>query len=228
MNPLTDENVKRDSTNATIARQLRWRYATKKFDPARKVSAADFATIKDALTLAPSAYGLSPWRFVVVNDPAVRAKLREAAYGQAQFTDASHLVVLAGRKNLDAGYVDQFIDRVADVRGAAPAALRGYRDMMVGFVDGLRSAQGDGAVDAWAARQAYIPLGQALETAALLGLDACPMEGFDATKFDRILGLDEQGYGALAAIAIGYRAADDKYAEAPKVRRAEQDVLVEV
>ncbi|HSI34800.1 MAG TPA: NAD(P)H-dependent oxidoreductase [Tepidisphaeraceae bacterium] len=229
MNALIQENATTTtSTNETIARQLRWRYATKKFDPARKVSDTDFETVKQALALAPSAYGLSPWRFVVVNDPAVRAHLRAAAYGQAQLTDASHVVVLAGRKGLDAAYVDKFIARVAEVRGATPTALKGYRDMMVGFVDGLRTAKGDAAVDAWAARQVYIALGQGLETAALLGLDACPMEGFDAAKFDQILGLDAQGYGALAILAVGYRAADDKYAEAPKVRLAEQDVLVEV
>ncbi|HYE20416.1 MAG TPA: NAD(P)H-dependent oxidoreductase [Tepidisphaeraceae bacterium] len=229
MNALTEEIVATtESQNATIARQLHWRYATKKFDPARKVSAADFDTIKQALTLAPSAYGLSPWRFVVVTDPAVRAKLRAAAYGQAQLTDASHVVVLAGRKNLDAAYVGKYIDRVAEVRGTTPAALTGYRDMMVNFIDGLRAANGPAAVDAWAARQVYIPLGQALETAALLGLDACPMEGFDAAQFDRILGLDAQGYTALAVLAVGYRAPDDEYADAPKVRLAEQDVLVEV
>src|SRR4051794_32594693 len=104
--------------NETIVKQLNWRYATKKFDPARKIAAEDWRTLEQALVMAPSSYGLQPWKFFVVNDPAVRAKLKPAAWGQSQITDASHLVVLAIKKDLGAADVDQFIEHVAKVRNA--------------------------------------------------------------------------------------------------------------
>jgi len=225
---VTNDVQAKPVANSAVSRQLRWRYAVKKFDPSRKLEQKDWETIKEALVLSPSSFGLSPWKFVVVKDPAVRAQLRGAAWGQSQITDASHLVVLTVKKDLDAAYVDRFIARVAEVRGVNVESLKAYRDMMVGYIDGMRTRSGDSAVNAWSGRQVYIALGQALETAALLGVDACPMEGFDPAKFDEILGLPQTGYATLGVLTLGYRAADDGYAAATKVRFAEEDVVVEV
>lgn len=225
---VTNEVQTKPAANEAISRQLRWRYAVKKFDSSRKLAQKDWETIKEALTLAPSSFGLQPWKFVVVKDPAVRDELRHAAWGQTQIADASHLVVLTVKADIDAAYVDRYIARIAEVRGVSAESLKGFRDVMVGFVDGLRTRSGNDAVNAWSGRQVYIALGQALETAALLGVDACPMEGFDPAKFDEILGLAETGYATLGVLTLGYRAADDGYAGATKVRFAEEDVLVEV
>jgi nitroreductase len=202
-------------STSTLLRQLNWRYATKKFDPARKIPAATWAALEKALVLSPSSYGLQPYHFVVVNDPELRKRLRAASWDQPQVTDASHFVVFARKLLLTEGDVEKFVNLTTDTRGLERGSLRGYFDMMVGdLVRGPRNA----IIKEWAARQTYIALGNLLTSAALLGVDACPMEGFDPAKYDEILGLPAKGYGATNACALGYRAADDKYAAAKKVR----------
>jgi nitroreductase len=209
-------------SDETLLHQLHWRYAVKKYDPAKQVSPDDWKTLEDAVVLSPSSYGLQPWKMLVINDPAIRAKLRPAAYGQSQVTDASHFVVFAIRKNISEAYVDEYIARIAEVTGAPVEKLSDYRNRMVGdVVKGPRSLQ----VNPWAQRQAYIGLGFLLESAALLGIDATPMEGFEPEKFDQILGLAEQGLAATVMCAIGYRAADDQHAKQPKVRFPKEKVI---
>lgn len=210
-------------TTQTLSEALHWRYATKKFDAARKIPAATWAALEGALVLSPSSYGLQPWKFVDVQDAATRGKLSAAAHGQRQPVDASHFVVFAFKKNLDAADVDRFLQRTAEVRGAAPESLKGYGDLIKGSAEGARKA---GYLDTWMSRQVYIALGQFMTAAALLGVDACPMEGIEAPKFDEILGLSAKGYGTLCACAAGYRAADDRYAGAPKVRFKPEDVIL--
>jgi nitroreductase len=213
----------RPVSNESLVRQLNWRYATKRFNPARKIQPPDWRTLEQALVLSPSSFGLQPWRFLVVTDPEVRAKLRAAAYNQPQVTDASHLVVFAVKKDLGPDDIDRFIARVAEVRGVPPDTLAGYRNMLLGAVNRPQEQ-----VTAWAARQAYIALGTFLTTAALLEIDACPMEGFDPAQFDEILGLDAQGYTSVVIATAGYRAEDDANAKLPKVRFAPEDVIVSV
>ena len=199
----------------TLINALNWRYATKIFDPARKVSAGDLKILEQSLVLTPSSFGLQPYRFLMVTDPQVRASLREVSWGQSQVTDASHLVVFLARKALTEADVDHYVERIAQVRGDQPANLAGYRGMMVGtLVTGPRAA----TVPEWAARQAYIALGQFMASAAMLGLDTCPMEGLDADKYDEILKLTGTPFRTVVACPVGYRAEGDKYASLAKVR----------
>jgi nitroreductase len=195
----------------------------KKFDPARKIQAPDWKTLEQSLVLSPSSYGLQPWKFLVVENPDARAKLRAAAYNQSQITDASHLVVFAHRTGFGTADIDRHLDRVAQVRNLETESLAGYRNAMLGAVQRPQEQ-----TDAWTSRQVYIALGNFLATAALLGIDACPMEGFDAAQFDKILGLTEQGYHAQVVATAGYRAADDAYATLPKVRYSPEDVIAHV
>ena len=203
--------------------QLNWRYATKQFDPNRKISAPDWAALEEALLLTASSGGLQPWKFVVVTDPAVRAKLRPAAYGQAQLTDASHLVVFAAKNNFSEADVDAHLQNVAKVQGAPIEALAPLRGMLVG---GVVKAQDEAARNAWARNQAYIALGNFLTSAALLEIDACPMEGFDRAQFDEILGLKAKGLRSAVIATVGYRLPTDKYAAAPKVRFPKEQVFI--
>ena len=202
--------------------RLNWRYATKQFDASRKINARDWAAIEEALLLTPSSGGLQPWKFIVVTDPAVRAKLLPASYGQAQITDASHLVVFAAKKNFSEADVDAFIRHTAATRGIPVESLAAYRDMLVG---GIVKSMDEPARDAWARNQAYIALGNLLTSAALLGIDACPMEGFDRAQYDEILGLKAQGLASAVIATVGYRASADKYANAPKVRFSKEQVF---
>lgn len=208
-----------------LLEQLNWRYATKQFDPGRKISAVDWATIEEALALSPSSGGLQPWKFVVVTDPAMRAKLLPASYGQKQVTDASHLVVFAAKNNLSEADVDEFIKRISAVRGAPVESLTPFREMLVG---GIVKSMDEATRNAWARNQAYIALGNLLTSAALLGIDACPMEGFDRAQYDEILGLRAKGYATAVIATLGYRSSEDKYAGALKVRFPKERIIANV
>lgn len=195
--------------------QLRWRYATKRFDAQKTIPADTWSALEQALLLAPSSFGLQPWKFVVVTTPAVKQQLRAASWGQAQVTDASHYVVFAGLRTTTEADVDRFLQCQSQVRGTPLESMAGYRKVLVDFL-----AKGWASKDlaAWNARQGYIALGQFMAAAAMLGVDTCPMEGIDMAAYDRILGLDGSRYTTLCGCAAGYRASDDKYATAPKVR----------
>lgn len=204
---------------------LHWRYAAKQYDTSRQISPQDWETLEEALVLTPSGYGLQPWKFVVIDDRDVRAKLLLASYGQPQVVDASHLVVFAAKYNLSEGDVDAHVRQVAERTGAPLNSLSGFRTMMVrAIVEGLTDTERR----AWAVNQTYIALGNLLTSAALLGIDASPMEGFERNRYDDILGLKEQGLTATVIAALGYRAATDKYATAPKVRFSKDQVVVHV
>ena len=193
---------------------LNWRYATKSFDAGKKIPQDVMDALLDALVLAPSSFGLQPWKFIVVADPALRAKLQPDSWDQPQVTQASHLVVLAVRATLTAAQVDEWLARLAEVRGVTLESLADYRGRMTRFLDGMDDAQ----KFAWASRQAYIALGQLMTCAALLGVDSCPMEGLSPQAYDEALALADSGYRTVVACALGYRSAEDKYALVPKTR----------
>jgi nitroreductase len=207
----------------TLTEALHWRYATKKFDPTRTIPEATWAALEEALVLSPSSFGLQPWKFIVVREKATREKLSAASHGQTQPIDCSHFVVFAGRKGLGAPDVDHYLARISQVRGVPVESLKGFGDIMKGSAEQARAA---GYLDSWMARQVYIALGNFMTSAALLGVDGCPMEGIEPAKYDEILGLGAMGYGALCACAAGYRSPDDKYAASPKVRFDPKEVIV--
>ncbi|HEY1662325.1 MAG TPA: NAD(P)H-dependent oxidoreductase [Verrucomicrobiae bacterium] len=212
-------------TPETLIHQLNWRYATKQFDPNKKINSQDWATLEEALLLTPSSGGLQPWKFIVVTDPVVRAKLKPASYGQAQITDASHLVVFASKTNFNEADVDAHVKHIAGVQGIPVEALAPLRGMLVG---GIVQSQDEAGRNAWARNQVYIGLGNLLTSAALLGIDACPMEGFDRAQYDEILGLKAQGFASGVIATLGYRLPTDKYATAPKVRFPKERVFLNI
>ena len=205
--------------------QLNWRYATKQYDPARKIPAQDWATLEEALVLTPSGMGLQPWTIQVVDDPKVRAQLLLASYGQPQVVDASHLVVFATKTNYSEADLDAYIQQMARVRNVAPQSLDGLRNMALrSIVQGLNDAERRN----WATNQTYIALGNLVTSAALLGIDATPMEGFERSKYDEILGLKARGLTASVIATLGYRSGTDKYATLPKVRLPREAVVQHV
>lgn len=205
--------------------QLEWRYATKQYDPARKIGAQDWAALEESLVLSPSSLGLQPWRFIVVDDPATRAALLPASYGQSQVVDASHLVVFATKTRIGEAEVDALVRRTAEVRGVSLESLAGLRAM---GVNSIVRGMDDTSREAWARNQTYIALGTFITSAALLGIDATPMEGFDRAQYDAILDLAEKGLTASVIAAAGYRAATDKYAVARKVRFPRDQAILHV
>jgi nitroreductase len=212
------------STTALLA-QLNWRYATKAFDPAKKIAAADWAALEQALILTPTSYGFQPYRFVVITDPATKEKLVSISWNQKQPAGCSHFVVFAAKQSVSEADVDHYLARVAEVRGVAVESLAFFRKMLASdIVQGPRSQQ----QFEWATRQVYIALGNFMTAAAVVGVDTCPMEGIDPVKYDEILGLPAQGYSTVVACAAGYRAAGDKYASAPKVRFPAEELLIHI
>jgi len=207
---------------AEIIKALNWRYATKKFDTAKKVSDNDINELLEAARLAPSSYGLQPWTFVVVTNPELRKKLREHAWNQPQITDASHLIVLATRTDVDEDYVKRYVEEIAKERKVAVDSLKAYQDMMTGDV----KTRSKNAIVDWSKHQTYIALGFLLFAAAQKRIDTCPMEGFDPAKFDEILGLKEKHLASTVLCTIGYRA-DDPAAANVKVRFSKSDVVIE-
>ncbi len=217
-----------------IIQSFKWRYATKKFDAAKKLSIAQLDTLLEALRLAPSSFGLQPWKFVVVENAALREKIRAAAWNQSQVTDASHLIALAVPQKPNAALVDEYISfmREEQARGgkgvlgivADEAKLLKQATMMKGFIaTSLKEGAG-----AWVRAQAYIALGFLLAAAAEERIDTCPMEGFDSAKVGELLGLDKHGLEACVLVAAGYRAADDKYAKEAKLRYPKEKVVITI
>jgi len=201
-------------TPAQLLASLEWRYATKVFDT-RKLPDATWATLEESLRLTPSSFGLQPWKFIVVTDPAVRAKLRPVSWNQSQVTDASHLVVFARRTEMTEADVNEFFNQMVSERGADAAKLEPYRQMMIGGVVKGKDAAGQ---KEWAARQLYIALGQLMGAAAALAVDTCALEGIDPAAYTEILGLKGTGYEVVVACAVGYRSESDKYAVMKKIR----------
>lgn len=206
---------------AELLTQLRWRYATKTFDSSKVIPDETWEALASSLVLTPSSFGLQPWHFVIVRDAGVKGQLLPHSWGQAQVTDCSHFVVLAAKTEMTEKEIDAFLARTVEIRGGEIDQLNPYREMMVGFTKNMD----DVTLRNWAKLQTYIALGQLMASAAVLGIDACPMEGIVPAEYDKILGLPEKGFTTSVACALGYRADDDKYATAPKVRYPEEDLL---
>lgn len=209
------------ASSDTILQSLNWRYATKQFDPTRKLSDADVATLLESLRLTASSFGLQPWKFYVITSQAVKDQLTPVSWNQKQVSDCSHLIVLTARKKIDPAYLESYVDDIVATRGTPKESLKGMHDMILGF------AEGHPAPLDWSKNQVYIALGTLLQTAGLLGVDACPMEGLDKAAYDKILNIDPD-YTTAVACPLGYRAATDKYAGLKKVRFPAEKLFVHV
>lgn len=200
---------------------LQWRFATKKFDPERKVSDADMATIRNAMRYAPASSGLqAAYTIYEVVDPAVRAAVREASYGQPQVTDASHFFVFCGRSDLEAR-AEVMMHHQSEGDQAKRAALSALENMVRGTAAKYSTPE---KAFAWSARQAYIALGFGLAACAEMGIDSCPMEGFDQDAVAKVLALPDH-IRPMAYLTVGYRAEGPAF---PKFRIPESELFVTV
>ncbi|SEQ06698.1 Nitroreductase [Loktanella sp. DSM 29012] len=200
---------------------LNWRYATKKMDPTKTVPEEKVTAILDALRLAPTSSGTQPFEVMVVTNKDIRAKLSEAAFGQQQLVDGSHVLVFAAWDDYTDERIDMVRDETGNARGGVTDQVRDYYENLKGMLVG-RDADMNFQ---HAAKQAYIALGVAMLAAAEQEVDATPMEGFDPAKFDEILGLREKGLKTCVILPLGYRDAENDWlVDAPKVRR-DRDIL---
>jgi nitroreductase len=209
---------------STLLENLNWRYATKKFDATKKISDADLNTLKEAVRLAASSYGLQPYKVVIVENPEIREQLKAAAYGQTQISDSSQLFIFANDLNAGPESVAAYIKNISETRGIPTEALGGFADMMNGVISNLSQE----AKNIWTAKQTYIALGTLLAAAAELKIDATPMEGFNAAAFNEILGFDKLGLNASVIATVGYRHDEDDTQHYKKVRKSHEELFITI
>jgi nitroreductase len=207
----------------SIIEQLNKRYATKQFDATKKLSAENLSTLLEAIRLSASSYGLQAYKVVVVENDEIRKQLRSVSWDQPQITDASQLLVFTIETDADESTVDRFVENIAKTRKMDTKDLGGYSDMMKSTFGRPQEA-----VQNWLTHQAYIGLGFGLVAAASLNIDGCPMEGFDAEKYDKILGLKEKKLHSVVLLAVGYRSSNDGYQHLAKVRRSKEDFFFHI
>ena len=203
---------------------LNWRYATKKMDPSKAVPQDKVDAIVEAIRMAPTSSGTQPFELFVVTNADIRDQITEAAGGQAQITDGSHLLVFAAWDNYTAKRIDSVIDLNVAARGDLP--------MLHAYYDNLKSNYLPREAEinyAHAARQAYIALGIALIAAAEQEVDSTPMEGFDPDAVDKILGLKTRGLRSVVLLPLGYRdEGSDWLLPMGKVRKSRDTIVTEV
>ena len=200
---------------------LNWRYATKKFDPAKKVMPEDLEHLKEAVRLSASSYGLQLYKVMVIEDMELRERLKLASWGQSQITDASHLFVFCNYAAVNDAHIDEYLELKAATQGVDLEGLKDYGNMMKGSMSGLSDAQ----KAQWTAKQTYIALGNLLAVCSLMRIDACPMEGFEPDKYNEILGLTEKGLNAAVIATVGYRSEEDKAQFLKKVRKSSDSLF---
>lgn len=203
---------------------LNWRYATKKYDTEKKVSEEDLKTLKEAVRLSVSSMGLQPYKVLVITDPEVREKLKAAAYNQSAITDASHLFVFANVVNVGQEQIDEYVDNIITTRGITKENIAPFVSSMENFI----GAQDETNRNFWTSKQAYLALNSLIITAAMLKIDATPMEGFNKEEFNKILGLDKMGLNAAVVGAVGYRHEEDAFQHMKKVRKSENELFVTI
>lgn len=201
-----------------------WRYATKQFDASKKISQQDLATLEEAIQLSASSYGLQPYKVLVIEDLEIRKKLKEAAFNQSQITDASQLIVFATINDLGDTEIDNFVENISTTRNIPLEQVAGYGSYMKSIINGLTPEQ----KQIWASKQTYLALGNLLNAAADLKIDATPMEGFMAASFDEILDLKKLNLSTSVIATVGYRHEDDQVQHLKKVRKSKEELFIQL
>ncbi len=205
----------------SIINNLKWRYATKKFDSSKKIQADKLEILKEAVNLAPTSYGLQPFKVLIIENQKIREQLKEAAWGQSQLTDASHIFLFCNFTEMGPEKIDNYLKLRSEINNTDVAETKPYGDMMKGQMAVLSSDQ----ITAWTAKQAYIALGTLIAAASELQIDSCPMEGFDKGKFDEILGLKNKGITSAMIAAVGYRSEYDDTQHFKKTRKPIDEIF---
>ena len=211
--------------NEILLKQLNWRYAVKKFDPTLRLSESQWEVLEKALILTPSSYGFQPWQFWVIVNQDLKKKLRVASWNQPQVEDCSHFVVFTTKRSVSEEDVQNYLTYVTQIRSLPPNFSKEYGKVLT---QKLVHEPTKESISEWAARQAYIVLGNLMTSAAMLGIDTCPMEGFEPEQYDQILKLKDTPYRSVLACAVGFRSDQDKAQAMPKVRYPASQLLIRV
>ena len=206
-----------------VIESLKWRSAIKKFDSQKKVKEKDIERLLEGANLSATSGGLQPFKVLVIGEGDIKTQLAPHGFGQSQLQDASHLLVFAVETDIDEDTVNRYIERASEVRGQEKQSLIGYSDSMKMYI----SSMNEDAKLAWGKNQAYIALGTVLTVAAEMRIDTCPMEGFDAIKFEEILDLKSKKLKPALVLPIGYRSKEDVHSGEAKIRKKRENFVVE-
>tara|TARA_B110000503_G_C7163923_1_gene421049 strand:+ start:3996 stop:4625 length:630 start_codon:yes stop_codon:yes gene_type:complete len=199
----------------------KWRYATKKFDATKKISNKDLDVLKESIQLAATSYGLQLFKVLIVENKQKRDLLQPASWGQSQIVDASHLMVFCNFTEVTEEHLNHYAGIKANASNIPVESLSGYMQ----FIQSTIEARTPEQIDTWTAKQTYIGLANLMNAAAELHIDTCPIEGFDASKYDEILGLSDKGLAAAVVCSVGYRSEEDTTQAVPKVRKSLEDLF---
>ena len=205
-----------------ILNDLGWRYATKRFNREESIDEKDYQAIKEAFRLAPTSYGLQPFKVIEIEDRETRTQLQAAGYGQKQIVDASRLMAIASLKRFDNDLIDRYINLSMETRGLTEDQVSGYSN----FMKGVFSQWSEEAKKSWSEKQAYLALGFGMLAAAELNIDTCALEGINVHEVNKILQLEDSDYHVSVLLALGKRAEEDENQHLKKVR-LETSVLFE-
>jgi len=206
-----------------IIDQLKWRYATKKFDASKKLSEAKLNVLKEAFNLTATSYGLQPIKMLVISNPDLKNKLVPLTMNQEQVRNASQVLVLCTETNMDTKFIkDNF--KLIEVTRKTP---RSILDPFETFLIDEFTVKSQTTIENWMAKQAYLALGNLLTVCAIENIDSCPIEGFEPEKYDDLLKLKEKGLKSVLVLAVGYRTEDDFFATLKKVRRGIDEVIID-
>ena len=208
----------------SLLKALKWRYATKKFDTSKVISAADIENIKEGFNLTATSYGLQPVQLLLVHNKAIQKELVPISMNQQQVEQASHLAIFCVKTTLDADYVIEYFDRIKTIRKTPDEILASFRTHIIDSF-GAKSAE---EIHLWGAKQAYLAMGNLLAVCADLNIDACPMEGFEPDKYDAYFDLKAKGLRSVLIMPMGYRAEDDPFATMKKVRKPISESITEI
>lgn len=211
-----------------ILAAFQFRHATKEFDPDKKIPDEDFRFILETARLSPSSFGFEPWRFIVVQNPELREKIKNTAWGAfSKLPEASHFVILLARTILDTKYDSDYLkNHFQTIKNMPAEHMANYLKRIEEFQkEDFKLLEGDRPLFDWASKQTYIALANMMTSAAQIGIDSCPIEGFNTDKMNKLLqeeGLIEEGHFAISVMAaFGYRVKDP----APKTRRPYDDLI---
>ncbi len=205
-----------------IIESLQWRYATKKFDNTKILSQQKIDTLIQAFNLTATSYGLQPLKLVIIKDKELQKQLTEHSWNQTQVADASHVLVFCIENEVGKKYINEHFDNIKATRNTPDEILKPFKEQLVDSFENKPSEE----ILNWAAKQAYLAMGNLLTVCAIEQIDSCPMEGFIPEKYNEVLKLKELGLSSVLVLPIGYRAKDDMFSEFKKVRRPITDTII--
>lgn len=204
-----------------IIQDLNWRYATKRMNN-ETIAKDKFSIILEAIRLAPTSMGLQPFNVIIIEDKAIKEKMKVCCYNQPQITESAYMLVFAVWNGGYEEKTEEFIKLISTTRKQTLESLAAYKNRLLSFLENADKIE-------WASRQAYIALGVAISTCSLLKVDSTPMEGFDRTEIDKVLDLEKYGLKSVVIMAIGNRDETNDYLmNLPKVRRADEDFFIKL